>query len=593
VIRLDSVSASVPGAAPHDEPRRILHDLNIEFRQGESHLILGPNGSGKTTLIRLLAGIHPPASGRVLLDGEPISRDRSAPSLWPRVAVLFEEPDPQFLTDTVEAEIAFGLESLALPPDEIRARTTQALGSFGLTGFEGRAPHTLSAGEKARTLLAAMMAAKPRVLLLDQSLAHLDPGSRRGLERRLVEEARSGRFALIRTHQDADSPFPSERLHVIEGGRLVEATRMSPQAVLDATNVPLPLTMRVSALLSMHGMWSGPLAIDSASLKEGLAAAAPRAGASLGGDDSPEAPAAGRPTPPTSERDSNAREAILEFRSVAYSPRGPDGRGPLIADVTLRLCRGEVAALIGASGSGKSTLLKLAAGLLAPTAGSIHYAEAGAERGRRVALALEYPERQLFGRTVEEDVTAILWVDGVPEAERRTRGREAMELVGLGHDRFASRVPLTLSEGEKRRVALASLLVDPPRALLLDEPTAGLDPEGRRGLARVIRGLSGRGHTVLIASHDLDFVSAVADRIVVLGRHAQEPGRILGEGPPPAIWHPAYLPGPDFTLVEGVLRRAGLSASEPARDAESLLDLLAQSLEGRKGRPVAWVPHAG
>jgi energy-coupling factor transport system ATP-binding protein len=582
VIRLDAVSASVPGAAAQDEPRQILHDLSIEFRPGESHLILGPNGSGKTTLIRLLAGIHPPASGRVLLDGAPISRDRSAPSLWPRVAVLFEEPDPQFLTDTVEAEIAFGLESLALPLDEIRDRTAEALDSFGLTGFEGRAPHTLSAGEKARTLLAAMMAAKPRVLLLDQSLAHLDPGSRRVLERRLVEDARSGRFALIRTHQDADSPFPGERLHVIEGGQLVDATHMSPRAVLDAARTPFPLAMRVSALLSVHGMWSGHLAMDSASLEAGLAAVASRAGAPREGEDPRKTPAAGQPA---SERDSNAREAILEFQSVSYSPRDPGGRGPLVADVTLRLGRGEVAALIGASGSGKSTILKLAAGLLAPTSGSIHHAGVGSARDRPTALALEYPERQLFGRTVEEDVTATLWVDGVPAPERRARGREAMAMVGLDHDQFASRVPLTLSEGEKRRVALASLLAEPPRALLLDEPTAGLDPEGRRALATVIRGLSARGHAILMASHDLDFVSAVADRIVVLGRDAQEPGKILGEGPPPAIWHPAYLPGPEFTLVERVLQRAGLSAFEPARGAESLLDVLALNLESRKGGP--------
>ena len=144
VIRLDAVSATVPGASAHDAPRQILRDVTAEFRPGESHLILGPNGSGKTTLIRLLAGFHPPASGRVLLGGAPIERGRDAPSLWPRVAVLFEEPDPQFLTDSVEAEIAFGLESLALPPEEIRARTAEVVEAYGLTGFEGRAPQTLS-----------------------------------------------------------------------------------------------------------------------------------------------------------------------------------------------------------------------------------------------------------------------------------------------------------------------------------------------------------------------------------------------------------------------------------------------------------------
>ena len=573
MIRLDAVSATVPGASAHDAPRQILRDVTAEFRPGESHLILGPNGSGKTTLIRLLAGFHPPASGRVLLGGAPIERGRDAPSLWPRVAVLFEEPDPQFLTDSVEAEIAFGLESLALPPEEIRARTAAVVEAYGLAGFEARAPQTLSAGEKARTLLAAVMAAKPQVLLLDQSLAHLDPGSRRELERRLVEDAQSGRFTLVRTHQDADAPYPCERLHLIAGTRLVDPTALSPQTVLDATDVPYPLAMRASALLALDRLWSGPLAIDLTSLTTGLATHRPRKGAGV-------AP------PPVPAQDFRARDAALELRDVAYAPRGHGGRSPLIAGVGLRVGMGEVVALVGVSGSGKSTLLKLAAGLLDPTSGSIHRPATGNGRERPTALALEYPERQLFGRTVEEDVTAILWVDGVPAEERRARGREAMELVGLRHEPFASRVPMTLSEGEKRRVALASLLAEPPRVLLLDEPTAGLDPEGRRALAGVVRGLSGRGHAILMASHDLDFASAVADRIVLLGREPREPGRILGEGSPPAIWDDrallgrAYLPEPDFVDMERALRGPAIPAFGPARDSESLLQALARALKG-------------
>jgi len=580
VIRLEAVSAAVPGAAPQEEPRRILTDVTAEFCPGESHLILGPNGSGKTTLIRILAGLHRPAAGRVLLDRAPVEWGRDAPSLWPRVAVLFEEPDPQFLTDSVEAEIAFGLESLALPPDEIRARTAEALESFGLTGFERREPHTLSAGEKARTLLAAVMAARPRVLLLDQSLAHLDPGARRALERRLAEEARSGRYALVRTHQEPDAPHPGEQLDVMEDARLVDAARIAPQAVLDAESIPLPLAMRVSALLAVHGMCSGPLAVDSMSLTAGITAF----GSSR---EEPGAPAAVRSPTPAPAGAPRTRIAILELQGVAYAARGPGARGPLVADLSFQLGEGEIVALIGASGSGKSTILKLAAGLLAPTAGSIRHAGAGNGRGRPAALALEYPERQLFGRTVEEDVTATLWVEGVPAAERRARGREAMVAVGLDPDRFAARVPLTLSEGEKRRVALASLLAEPPRVLLLDEPTAGLDPEGRRALAGVVRGLSERGHAILVASHDLDFVSGIADRIVLLGREGPEPGRILGGGAPPAIWQDgallnrACLPPPDFAMAEIALRGSGMPALGRVRDAESLLAALAPALEGR------------
>ncbi|HEY6221466.1 MAG TPA: ABC transporter ATP-binding protein, partial [Candidatus Eisenbacteria bacterium] len=360
----------------------------------------------------------------------------------------------------------------------------------------------------------------------------------------------------------------------------------APGAVLGAGGIPFPIGMRASALLALNRSWSGPLAIDSTSLAAGLAASG-----SL-------AEAAGIP-PPAPEQDFEAREAVLEIGDVRYAPRGPGRQNPLIADVNLRVGKGEVVALVGVSGSGKSTLLKLAASLLDPTSGSIHHPASGNGRDRPTALALEYPERQLFGRTVEEDVTATLWVDGVPVEERRARGREAMELVGLRHETFASRVPMTLSEGEKRRVALASLLAQPPRVLLLDEPTAGLDPEGRRALAGVMRGLSARGHAILMASHDLDFASAVADRIVVLGRDLGEPGRILGEGRPPAIWHDrtllgrAHLPSPDFVLTEQALRGPMLPRLSLVRDSESLLSALARALEGRDAINPASASRAG
>jgi energy-coupling factor transport system ATP-binding protein len=178
-------------------------------------------------------------------------------------------------------------------------------------------------------------------------------------------------------------------------------------------------------------------------------------------------------------------------------------------------------------------------------------------------------------------------VRGAPAAERTKRAREALEGVGLDPDQFGARVPIGLSEGEKRRVALASLLADPPRAILLDEPTAGLDPEGRRAVSRVVRALTERGHAVLLASHDLDFVSRVADRAVVLGRAAGGPGGVLADGAVPDIWYDdallrrAQLPPPDFVSVRAALRGLGIAALAGARDADSLLDAVARGLAGR------------
>jgi energy-coupling factor transport system ATP-binding protein len=205
-------------------------------------------------------------------------------------------------------------------------------------------------------------------------------------------------------------------------------------------------------------------------------------------------------------------------------------------------------------------------------------------RVRPVALALEYPERQLFGRTVLEDVAALLWVEGVPAEERERSARRAMGEVGLDPERFSGRYPVSLSEGEKRRAALAGVLIEPPALLLLDEPTAGLDPEGRRALAAVVGGLRERGRTVLFASHDLAFVASVADRVIVLGREDGAPGRVLARGAAAALLRDdrllqgAALPTPDFVRLERVLRGAGLLAAIPVRDESSLLDALARGV---------------
>ncbi|HKO22411.1 MAG TPA: ABC transporter ATP-binding protein, partial [Candidatus Eisenbacteria bacterium] len=371
MIRLEGASASVPGPSRVEGPRILLDAIDLDLRAGESHLVLGANGSGKSTLVRMLAGLRPPATGRVLLDGAPFAPGR----VWPSVAVLFEEPDPQFLADTVEGEIAFGLESLALPPDEIRSRTAEAMERFQVAGLAPREPCSLSGGEKARVLLAAMMAAEPRAILLDQALAHLDPVTRRTLERELVERAQAGGRLLVRTHQDWDPPFPGEVLHVIDGTsvRQVERERAEPSNA----DVPYPLALRVAAFLRQQGRWTGPLAMTVDELRAGL-------------HEDHAAPAL------SAHGSRTAGEPVIALAGTSWSP---PGERRTLAPLDLEVGAGEAVALIGRSGSGKSTVLKLAAGLLAPSTGSVRAA-------RGAGLALEYPERQLFGRTVEEDVAA-------------------------------------------------------------------------------------------------------------------------------------------------------------------------------------------
>lgn len=577
MIRLLGASLVVPDG--RGGSRTVLKPTDFTLAPGERRLILGANGSGKTTLLRILAGFLPPTQGRVLVDGAPI-HDRAggelgwgeSATLWPRVAILFEEPDPQFLTDSVEAEIAFGLESMALPPAETKDRVSSALLASGLTPLAARDPRTLSAGEKIQTLLAAVLAAKPAAILLDQCFAHLDPLSRRAAENRLAGEARSGSLAVLRASQELDPPASGERLHLLERGTLRDLADLSAASILGARSAPLPLALRASAALAVEGRWSGALAVSPEEFLAGLARLTP-GGATMGAE--PE-------DPPRGGGSASAEQApLLAFSKVSWAPSKRSA--PVVEDISFSVAPGEIVALIGASGVGKSTLLHLAAGLRQPSSGSVERATPEVKRTPPVMLALEYPERQLFARTVEEDVAAALWIGGAPAEERKRRAERALREVDLDPAQFASRVPGTLSEGEKRRAALAAFLIEPPLVLLWDEPTAGLDPEGRRALRAALARLRERDRAILFASHDLDFVSGVADRVLVLGREVPGPGRLLGGGTPESVWHDApllaraALPVPDWFRLWSALRRNGWLPPAAVRDADSLVVALARA----------------
>lgn len=588
MIRLSGASFAVRDAS--GSPRTLLHPTDITLEPGDRRLILGANGSGKTTLLRLMAGLAVPTEGAVLVDGAivkaAVGEGHEIPTLWPRVAVIFEEPDPQFLADTVAAEIAFGLESTALAPAETRARVAEALEAHGLVALAGRDPRTLSAGEKTRTLLAAALAARPPVLLLDQCFAHLDPATRRGEEERIAALARAGALGILRASQDLDPPMPGERIHLLEAGRLHGLSGMTPASVLAARAAPLPLALRASAALAVEGRWSGALA---ATAEEFLAALdLDREEAGSGPGSRPGSGAGTASHAATGDLEPPHRGApLLTLDRVSWSPAR--GAAPVVEGVSLHIAPGEAVALVGASGSGKSTLLHLAAGLREPSAGRVERAAPVVKRVPAVMLALEYPERQLFARTVAEDAAAALWIEGVPAEERARRAERALREVDLDPERFADRAPATLSEGEKRRAALASFLIEPPLVLLWDEPTAGLDPEGRRALRAALARLRERGRAILFASHDLDFVSGVADRVLVLGREAGGPGRLLGEGPSEAVWNDAALlararlPVPEFHALARELRERGCLPPGRVRDGDALITALSRS-----AAPLAW-----
>ncbi len=499
--------------------RPTLSDLSLRIDPGERVLLLGPSGCGKTSLALCLNGIIPqsiPASlaGVIELAGRPVGRE--PPGAWAEtIAFVFQDPDSQLCTLTVEDEVAFALENRALPPAEIDARIDTALDRVGLPrAWRQRASRFLSGGEKQKLLLAAALAQDAPIHLFDETTAHLDPASTLeayGLIERVMAE-RPGASALFIDHR-LDRLLPLiDRVELLDGeGRLVASAPPAAlfhdhRAVVAATGSWQPLAAELFGFLREAGLELAqrPLTMgdvpailsdvaraSSAMLRDRLAALV---GQWL---------AARRCT-----RTAADGPVLLRAEKIGYAPPG----GPsLLAGVDLEIRSGEILGIVGANGAGKSTLGLILAGLLRPSAGRLHHAGTGAPG----SFLFQNPEHQFLAVTVAGELAASL---GGAEPQRL---EAALDRLGLRDKRELH--PFQLSQGEKRRLSLEALMLAPARPLLvLDEPSFGLDAAGTASLMRQVAELRQSGRGVVLITHDMDLAAALCDRLAVMSR-----GRLL------------------------------------------------------------------
>lgn len=428
-------------------PRRgaaALADVSLEVRAGECLGVTGPSGSGKSTLLRAVKG---------LLGGGALSGEVTAAA---DVGLVFQNAETQILCSTVAEEVAFGPENLCVPPPEIAARVDGALRDVALSRLRDRNVERLSAGQKHRLAIAAVLSMRPGVLLLDEPTSQLDAPAKADLVRVLAGLKRSGYAIVVVEHDLAALAQLVDRWMVLEGGRAGAASAR-----------PAPC--------------SEPVA---------------------------------RPTPRRAPPPGSAPAIAAEGVTCAYP-----GTGTVLERVDLRVLAGERVHLFGRNGCGKSTLLACLAGAVAPTAGTLHVAGVRVEEGARlfglVGYLLQNPQRQLFEDTVHDEVAfSLRRLRCAPDAVRE---RVASALADCEAAHLADRLPLSLSFGEQHRVALASVLAPRPRVLLLDEPFAGLDLAQRRRLLEILGRVAERdGTAVLIASHDPLPDPRWPDRTVVL-----------------------------------------------------------------------------
>lgn len=546
MIELKEVSLSYG-----DQP--ILRRVSLEIGEGERIAILGPNGSGKTTLALCIVGLLRPTEGQVLVDG--LSTLKGPYEVRRRVGLAFQNPDSQIVSAVVEREVAFGLENLGLQPPEMRRRVSEALERFGLSGYRLLPPHKLSGGEKARLVLASLWAMRPRYLILDEPMSFLDPEGRKEVERAVDELSEEG-TSVIWITQRPEEALKAERVVVLFRGELV--AEGPPREVLNPEVLPrwglrAPFPLSLNFLLRSLGL---PLPPWTPTL-EGLADAL--------------SPLLSRFHPP-SLPPSPEHPPLLICRKVShiYPPHALRG-------VDLRVGEGEFLALVGPTGSGKTTLAQVLSGVLKPTEGEVLLDGRKVKRGK-VGLSFQFPEEGFFEETVLKEVSFGPKNLDLPDPE--SSAKEALSLVGLDPQTFASRSPFSLSGGEARRVGIASVLAMDPDVLILDEPSAGLDPQGTRILSEVLRSLHREGRTLVLISHDMDLVAELVESAVVLvGGRVWKYGPVRDVLSDPNIEKIGLGP-PQSVVLSRLLEERGWPMSPPpltqAEMISRILDLLAR-----------------
>lgn len=541
----------------------VLRGVDLELDEGELVVVAGPTGSGKSTLLRTLNGLVPHStggtlSGRVVVDGRD-TRTHRPRDLADLVGWVGQDPAAGFVTDTVEDELAYAMESLGVPPAAMRARVEQTVDLLGLAELRGRSLDTLSGGQAQRVAIGSVLTAGPRVLVLDEPTSALDPTAAEDVLAalaRLVHDL--GLTVVVAEHRLERVAHHADRVVLVPGGG-AQLVVGAPADVL-AGSVVAPPVLRLARLAG----WSpAPLSVRDARrlagpLRERLRGRPPGP---------PVQPGREHPGAPTDVPGADAPVVLGRLSAATVT----HGGSTALDRVDLEVRTGSVTALMGRNGAGKSTVLGLLAGLRRPRSGSATVRDPGGRQVapgalrpsaalRLVGLVPQAPGDLLYADTVDDECAAADRDAGVrPGVARRL-------LAGLSPGIPGSRHPRDLSEGQRLCLVLAILLAADPPLLLLDEPTRGLDHDAKAALVGIVRRLADSGHAVVLATHDVELAAEAADRVVLLAD-----GRIIVDGPAADVLtgSPAFAPqvarilSPDRWLTVGAVA-AALAASSSA-----------------------------
>jgi energy-coupling factor transport system ATP-binding protein len=503
IIRWENVSVVYP-----DDMRPALDNVNLQIEEGELTLVIGPTGSGKSTLLRTINGLVPHFTGgtlhgRVMVDGRDTSQFPPR-ELADVVGYVPQDPQSGFVTDTVEEELAYTMESLGLAPDVMRRRVEETLDLMGLATLRHRPLRQLSGGQRQRVAIGSVLTAGPRILVLDEPTSALDPGAAEdvlGAVQRLVHDL--GITVVLAEHRLERVIEYADRVILVPGGG-------RPLVVGEPADVMVqaPIAPPVVRLGRLAGWSPLPLSVRDArrlasGLRHQLTAPTPDA----------------LPAPSHAEPISRTRDLVISY-----------GRNIALRGVTWQVHSGEIVALMGRNGAGKSTLLQSIAGLHAVTSGHVDISghDPRGLRGRDLVRNIGLVPQEFSDLLTRLTVSAECR-DADQDADAPA-GTTAALLRELSPDVDPDAHPRDLSEGQRLSLALAVVLAGRPPLLCLDEPTRGLDYETKARLAATLSRLRDDGLAIIVATHDVELVAEIAQRVVILAD-----GEIVADGPTASV----------------------------------------------------------
>lgn len=509
--------------------KKALDGVSLTIEDGDFVGIIGESGAGKTTLGHCINGVIPhhfrgDFYGEVRVNGAD-TFEAKLTDLSRAIGTVSQDIDSSMVAAVVEHEVLYGLENFGVARDQIESRVAGALDAVGISDLRERRTSTLSGGQKQKVALAAIIALRPQIVLLDEPTAELDPQSSRQIFELLAELNRQGITVVVIEQKVMLLCEYARHLVVMEHGHIAldgparDVLAQTERMVELGINCPRVATLGVE--LHRRGMGSSRVAATvseaRAFIEETLREVPSRAASVM-----PQA-AASEAAPGAHAAD--LAEPMLEFSHVSFGYKGHD----VMHDVNLRVHRGEFVAVLGPNGTGKSTTLRLSDGLLKPSTGTVTVAGLDtakartSEIARHVGFLFQNPDRQICQNTTRDEIAfglRTLYGKDDPRVEERTR--HVLELLHLDGDVD----PFNLAKGQRQAVALGGLIAIDPELLLLDEPTTGFDYSECMEMMAHIKAMNRAGTTVVMVCHDMEVVLDFADRAIVMAQ-----GGVIADGP--------------------------------------------------------------